>query len=90
MGHLEQDSAQVDHNMVLRARFVAIPWLRPGICSPPGGGTLAESGEDRDQGTCLASAGRSSSIWSTLRHTPASCQSHKFHQQVVPLPQLIS
>lgn len=90
VGHPERDSAQLDHNMVLRARFVAIRWIRPGVCAPPGAGTLAESSEARDQSTWSASPNRSSSTWCTLRHTPASYQSRKRHQQVVPLPQPIS
>jgi hypothetical protein len=90
MGYGERDPVSVDHNMALRARFAAICRIRSGFDAPPGAGTLAESSDARDQSIWSASPSRSSSTWCILRHTPASCQSRKRRQQVMPLPQPIS
>ena len=90
LGYGERDPVSVCHNMALRARFAAICRIRSGFSAPPGAGTLAESSDARDQSIWSASPSRSSSIWCILRHTPASCQSRKRRQQVMPLPQPIS
>jgi len=90
LGYGERDPLSVGHNMALRARFAAIRWVRPGFSAPPGAGTLAESSDARDQSIWSASPSRSSRTWCILRHTPASCQSRRRRQQVIPLPQPIS
>jgi len=90
LGYGERDPVSVGHNMPLRARFAAIRRIRPAFSSPPGAGTLAESSDARDQSIWSACPSRSSSTWCTLRHTPASCQSRRRRQQVIPLPQPIS
>jgi hypothetical protein len=86
----ERDPVSVGHNMPLRARFAAIRWIRPGFGAPPGAGTLAESSDARDQLIWSACPSLSSSSWCTLCHTPASCQSRRRRQQVIPLPHPIS
>jgi hypothetical protein len=90
MRYRERDSSSVDHKMALRARFSAIRWVRPGLFAPPGAGTLAESSEARDQSSWSDSPRRSSNTWWILFHTPASCQSRRRRQQVMPLPHPIS
>jgi len=90
MRYREWDSLSVDHKMALRARFSAIRWVWPGLFAPPGAGTLAESSEARDQSIWSDSPRRSSSAWWIFCHTPASCQSRKRRQQVMPLPHPIS
>jgi hypothetical protein len=87
LGHREGDSSAVDHNMALRARFAAIRRIRAGFSAPPGAGTLAESSEARDQSIWSAAPSWSSSAWCTWCQTPASCQSRKRRQQVIPEPQ---
>ena len=90
LSHRERDSVAVDHNMALRARFAAIRWIRPGLWAPPGAGTLAESTHARSQSMSSAWPSRSSNVWWSRSHTPASCQSLSRRQQVMPLPQPIS
>ena len=90
MRYRERDSLSVDHKMALRARFSAIRWVRPGLFAPPGAGTLAESSDARDQSIWSDSPRQSSNAWWTLFHTPASCQSRRRRQQVMPLPHPIS
>jgi hypothetical protein len=90
LGYGERDPVSVGHNMALRARFAAIRRIRSGFSAPPGAGTLAESSDARNQSIWSASPSRSSSTWCILRHTPASCQSRRRRQQVMPLPQPIS
>jgi hypothetical protein len=90
LGYGERDPVSVGHNMALRARFAAIRRIRSGFGAPPGAGTLAESSDARDQSIRSACPSLSSSTWCILRHTPASCQSRRRRQQVMPLPQPIS
>jgi hypothetical protein len=89
-GYGERDSVSVGHNVALRARFATIRWIRPGFSAPPGAGTLAESSDARDQSIRSACPSLSSSTWCTRRHTPASCQSRRRRQHVIPLPHPIS
>jgi len=86
----EGNTLPVDHKMALRARFAAICRVRTGLRSPPGAGTLAESSEARDQSILSASPRWSRSTWWICCQTPASCQSRKRRQQVMPLPHPIS
>ena len=90
MRYRERDSLSVDHKMALRARFSAIRWVRPRLFAPPGAGTLAESSEARDQSIWSDSPRRSSNTWWILFHTPASRQSRRRRQQIMPLPHPIS
>jgi len=85
--HRERDTASVDHQMALRARFAAIRWIRPGLLAPFLAATLAESSTARDQSSLSASCRRPSSSWCSRSQTPACCQSRTRRQQVMPLPQ---
>ena len=90
LSHSEGNALAIDHQVALRSRFAPIRRVRAGFRAPPGAGTLAESSEARDQSIWSASPRRSSSIWWILRQMPASCQSRKRRQQVMPLPHPIS
>src|SRR5205085_12296053 len=86
----ERDPLSVDHKMALRSRFTSIRRRRPGCLAPFLAGTLAESTEARVQSILPASPSLSSNSWCNLSQTPASCQSRRRRQQVMPLPQPIS
>jgi hypothetical protein len=86
----KRDPLSVDHKMALCARFASIRRRRPGCSAPFLAGTLAESTDARVQSILPASPNLSSSIWCNFSHTPASCQSRRRRQQVMPLPQPIS
>jgi hypothetical protein len=86
----ERDPLPVDHKMALRARFASIRRRRPGSFAPFLAGTLAESTDARVQSILPASPNLSSRSWCRRSHTPASCQSRRRRQQVMPLPQPIS
>lgn len=90
MPDYEWNSFSFDHNMALRARFSAIRRIRAGFCAPPGAGTLPESIEALDQSIWSARDKHSRKVRWSFSHTPASCQSRKRRQQVIPLPQPIS
>jgi hypothetical protein len=80
----------VDHNMALRARFAFIRRIRSGSAAPLFAGTVDESMEALDQSIMPASPSLLSKAWWIECHTPASCQSRRRRQQVMPLPQPIS
>jgi hypothetical protein len=86
----ERDALRLGQQMVLRARLATIRRIRAGVRSPFFAGTLLESRAARDQSSWLASLKRSSKTWCSVYHTPASCQSRRRRQQVMPLPQPIS
>ncbi len=90
MPYDEWDSSSFDHKMALRARFAAIRWVRAGRFAPPGAGTMPASRLARDQSNCSAPASFSNNTRCSRSHTPASCQSRRRRQQVIPLPQPIS
>ena len=90
LGYGERDSFSVDHKVALRARFAAIRRIRSGFSAPPGAGTLAESSEARDQSIWSVSPSRSNNAWWIFFQIPASCQSRRRRQQVMPLPHPIS
>ena len=86
MPYDEWDSSSFDHKMALRARFAAIRWVRTGRFAPSGAGTIPASKLARDQSNCSAPASFSNNTRCSRSHTPASCQSRRRHQQVIPLP----
>lgn len=86
----ERDTLSIDHNMALRPRFSSIRWRRAGSLAPFLAGTLAESTLARVQSIFPASPSLSRSSWCRRSQTPASCQSLRRRQQVMPLPQPIS
>jgi hypothetical protein len=90
MSDRQGDTLAVDHKVALRARFTSVRRIGAGLLSPPGAGTVPESSEARDQSIWSANPSRSSRMRWRSSHTPATCQSRKRRQQVIPLPQPIS
>ena len=82
----ERRALPVDHEMALRARFAAIRWVRPGLAAPFFAGRLALSSAARLQSMRSALPRRSSKARWRAFHTPASCQSRRRRQQVMPDP----
>jgi hypothetical protein len=80
----ERGAPAVDHKVALRARFAAIRWVRAGLGAPLLAATDALSKLARLQSRCPASERRSSSTRWSPTQTPASCQSRKRRQQVMP------
>ena len=83
----EGKASALDHNMALRARFAPIRRIRTDEIAPLLAGMLAESRQARLQSIWPASPRRSSRVWCSRSHTPASCQSRNLRQQVIPEPQ---
>jgi hypothetical protein len=81
----ERNAPSVDDHMMLRAQFPAIRGVGASCCAPLFAGACAESTEARDQSIAPACCSRSSRRWCTRCQTPASCQSRKRFQQVMPL-----
>ena len=91
--HGQRHALAIYHKMALRARFRAIRRIRPGLFAPfftPTAGIDWASIEARLQSMRSASPSRSRRTRCSLRHTPASFQSRRRRQQVMPLPQPIS
>ena len=86
----ERDTLSIDNNMPFCALFAAICWIFPGFFAPPGAGTVEVSMEARLQSIRSAWPNRSNKTWWRRSQTPASCQSRRRRQQVIPLPQPIS
>lgn len=86
----EWDPLSVDHKMALRALFSPIRRRRPSSFAPFLAGTLDESTDARVQSILPASPNLSRRSWWRFSQTPASCQSRRRRQQVMPLPQPIS
>jgi hypothetical protein len=86
----EWDPIRVGEQMVLRARLAAIRRIRAGGGAPFFAGTLDASRTARDQSSWSASLNRSRSTWCSVYHTPASCQSRRRRQHVMPEPHPIS
>ena len=80
----------VYHKMALRALFAAIRRVRSRGLPPFGAVTRAESTEARSQSMRPASSSLVSKVSCKVCQTPASCQSRRRRQQVVPEPQPIS
>jgi len=87
----ERDPAAVAHNMALRARhplgLAAIRRVGAGELAPLLAEMLAESSDARLQSMRSASPRRSRRARWRRSQTPASCQSRKRRQQVMPEPQ---
>lgn len=86
----ERDALSIDNKMPLCTLFAAIRWILPGFFAPPGAGTVEASMEARLQSIRSAWPNRSNKTWWRRSQTPASCQSRRRRQQVIPLPQPIS
>jgi hypothetical protein len=82
----ERGAASVRNKMALRARFAAIRRVRAGGTPPFLAGMLALSKQARSHSIWSAAPSSSSSVWCNCSQTPASCQSRRRRQQVMPLP----
>ena len=85
----KRDALFVDNKMPLRSLFAAIRRILPGFFAPPGEGTVEESIAARVQSMRSASPSRFKKILCRRSQTPASCQSRRRRQQVIPEPQPI-
>lgn len=83
----ERDAAGVAKKMALRARFSTIRRIRPGLAAPFFAGTDEASTAARLQSICSASRRRLSNSCCNRFQTPASCQSRRRRQQVMPEPE---
>jgi len=86
----EWDTLFIDNKMPFCALFAAVCWIFPSFFAPPGAGTDEESMEARLQSIRSAWPNRSNKTWWRRSQIPASCQSRRRRQQVIPLPQPIS
>jgi hypothetical protein len=85
-GYRQGHAVTVHHHMALRAQLAAIRRILAGLFAPPGAGTLALSSDARVQSMRPASCSRCRSVRCRRFHTPASCQSLRRRQHVIPLP----
>lgn len=86
----QRRSLTIAGNMPFRAIFAAIGGIGASLRPPKTARTEQLSKTALDQSISSASPNSSNSTRHTLFHTPASCQSRKRRQQVMPLPQRIS
>lgn len=90
----QRGSSPVDHKMALRACFPAIYRVKAGDKLPlfptPIAGIDCESTEARDQSIWSARPNRPRRTRWSRSYPPASCQSRRRRQQVMPQPQPIS
>lgn len=82
----QRDAMGVGRDVVLRAVLAAIRGAGSGLGPPKTARTDELSTTARDQSILSASLNLPSSTRCTLAHTPASCQSRRRRQQVMPLP----
>ena len=83
-GKGERDAVRVDENVTLAARLGPVGRVRAGEFAPLLAATAALSSEHRPQSMALALPSRSSSTRCRRSHTPATCQSRRRRQQVMP------
>jgi hypothetical protein len=83
----ERHASSVRNKVAFRTQFAAIRRVLADLFAPLLAGTLAESKDALSQSMRSAFPRRSSSTRCSSSHTPASCQSRRRRQQVLPLPQ---
>ena len=88
--HCQRDTIGIGHHMVFRALLAAIRRIWPRLRPPETARTEAESTTAREKSILSACRNLLSNTWWILSHTPASCQSRRRRQQVMPEPQPIS
>jgi hypothetical protein len=81
------NTVSIHHQVVLGAGLAVVNRVRPGGLAPLFARTLKESTLARFQSMAASSPSQLSSLSCSRCQTPASCQSRKRRQQVVPLPQ---
>src|SRR6185503_9909971 len=85
----KRDTFFVDNKMPLRSLFAAIRRILSGLFAPPGAGTIEASIAALVQSMRSAWPSRSRKTLCRRSQTPASCQSRRRRQQVIPEPQPI-
>ena len=88
--HRKRDTVGIGNEVMFRAQFPSIRWIRPRFRPPKTARTDAESATAREKSSMSACRNLFSSRPCILSHTPAFCQSLSRRQQVIPLPQPIS
>lgn len=88
--HRQRDTVGISHHMVFRALFATIRWVWACFRPPKTARTEAESTTAREKSSWSACRNLLSNTWWILSHTPASCQSRRRRQHVMPEPQPIS
>jgi hypothetical protein len=83
----QRDTVPIHHQVVLGPGFATVDRVRPSLLAPLLARTLKESRLARLQLMAASSPSQLSSLSCSRCQTPASCQSRKRRQQVVPLPQ---
>lgn len=86
----KRNAPRIRDDVVFRAFFAPIRWVRPGFGPPKTALTEPLSTTTREKSILPAERSRSKRTLCTLLHTPASCQSRSRRQQVIPDPQPIS
>lgn len=91
-GHLrrQRDALRFSQNMMFRACFGAIRWIRANFGPPKTARTDELSTKALDQSSLPSPCKSESMTWCNIVQTPAACQSLSRRQQVMPEPQPIS
>jgi len=84
---IERNALPLGEQMVFGTRFASVYWTWPCFFPAPTARTKEESTDARDQSNLCLACSFSKTTSNSLSHTPASCQSRKRRQQVIPLPQ---
>src|SRR5579875_1668097 len=84
------EAVALGQQVVLGPRFAPINGVSAGLFAPFWARTLEASIRARLQSSWSAAPSRFNSAWCKASQTPATCQSRKRRQQVMPLPQCIS
>ena len=84
------NALRVAEDVVFRARFTAIGWVRSSFFPPCTARTLELSATAREKSILSASRKRVSNAACNRSHTPACCHACKRRQQLMPEPQPIS
>ncbi len=88
--HAKGCASGIDCDVAFAPWPATIRWVWPGSSTPLFAWTDALSRAARRQSSCPAACRRSSSTWCKAAQTPASCQSRRRRQQLMPEPHPIS
>ena len=83
----ERRALGIGNDVPLRALLASIRRVGAGLLAPLFAGTAELSSAARSQWIFPAASSLSSRTWCSRAQTPASCQSRKRRQQVMPTPQ---
>jgi hypothetical protein len=80
------NALRVYDDVPLRSELAPVGWVRAGFLAPRGLDTLAPSMLARSQSIWSCSRNRRNIARCSCSHTPATCQSRRRRQHVMPLP----